>query len=80
MTAEPRRLVATGYGYIGPEDLDWITIERTGWRRAAVLLEPGQSAWNPASTTRTIPGPASVTYDEAPDGGVSVLVEPHPSA
>lgn len=57
------------------EQLDWISLGGTGWKRAAVTLGEGDSAWNPASTKHVIHGPAVVMYERAPDGGVTARVE-----
>lgn len=57
------------------DDLDWIDLGDTGWTRAAVVLDAGESADNPASTKGPIYGPAIVTYDRYADGGIRVHVE-----
>lgn len=54
--------------------LDWIKLGDSGWRRASVTLDAGDTAWQPGSTSRVIYGPAVVTYDEAPDGGTDAKV------
>lgn len=39
-----------------------------------VTLAEGDSAWNPASTSRAIYGPATVIYTRYVDGGIVVRV------
>lgn len=39
-----------------------------------VVLEAGDTAWDPASTSRIIGGPATVAYVQHPDGGVDARV------
>lgn len=56
-------------------DLDWIDLGETGWKKASVTLDKGDSARDPSSTHRKIYGPAIVTYQQAPDGGIDALVE-----
>lgn len=54
-------------------DLVWM--ERpNGWARASVDLAIDETAWNPASTKGVIYGPALVTYERAPDGGINCRV------
>lgn len=60
-------------------DLDWVRLRNPGHNRAAVLLEKGDTVENPASTKGPIHGPASVTFDRYPDGGIDVIVEDHPN-
>lgn len=62
------------------DDLDWVPLGH-GWERAAVLLERGDTASNPASTKEenVLRGPASVTYDRH-RSGIHVIVEDHPTA
>ena len=56
-------------------DLDWIALGSSGWTRAAITLDRGESIVNPASTKRLIYGPAVVKFDRGPDGGIDVYVE-----
>ena len=60
--------------HFDPDQLDWQPIG-DGWQRAELRLGRGDSAWNPASTKpeRAIWGPVVVTYDRAPDGGVTAI-------
>jgi hypothetical protein len=55
--------------------LDWVSLGETGWARASVTLAEGETAWNPASTRSVLVGPAVITYERAPDGGVTARVE-----
>ena len=52
--------------------LDVLVRPRTIVGMVAIDLEPGDSAWNPASTKRDIDGPGRVIYRRYPDGGVDV--------
>lgn len=61
--------------HVDTAELDWIALGATGWHRATVTLEAGDTAENPASTSRLIYGPAIVTFDRAPDGGIIAHVE-----
>jgi hypothetical protein len=58
------------------EDLDWVSLGDTGWERASVTLEKGDTATNPASTKEenVIHGPALVSYDRHRTG-ITVHVE-----
>ena len=58
----------------GYDDLRWEEWSE-GWKRATVLLLRGDTAWNPASTKGVIYGPATVTYERGPDGGVTAIVD-----
>jgi hypothetical protein len=62
------------------EELEWIDLGGTGWRRASVTLDEGDSAWQPGSTKRVIYGPGVVMYQQAPDGGIDATVEALPSS
>lgn len=42
--------------------------------RYTVQLNPGDRAWNPASTSTALVGPALVTYTQWPDGGIVAQV------
>lgn len=57
------------------DTLDWVYLGRynTGWARAVVTLEEGDSAFNPATTKHNLYGPAVVTYEKYPDGGIALL-------
>lgn len=46
----------------------------SGWDRATVVLQKDETAWNPVSTKHLIYGPATVTYERGPDGGVSAYI------
>jgi len=45
-----------------------------GVQIVAVELAAGEAAWNPASTSRCLYGPALVIYTRYPDGGVEAKV------
>jgi hypothetical protein len=45
------------------------------WERTTVKLTENDTAWNPASTKHVIYGPAEVTYERGPGGGVSAFVD-----
>jgi hypothetical protein len=53
--------------HTGYDDLVW---EDLGdhWERAIVVLEKGDTAWNPGSTKHVIYGPCTVTYERHPSG------------
>lgn len=62
-------------------DLEWVDLGGTGWRRASVTLDKGDTASNPASTKpeRVIHGPAVVTYEAAPrNSSITAHVEDVP--
>jgi hypothetical protein len=63
--------------HTGYDDLVWGPIDPSDpyWRRATVTLGKADTAWNPASTKHVIYGPASVTYERAPDGGITAYVD-----
>jgi hypothetical protein len=55
------------------DDLDWCPIGRNGFERAVVTLDAGDTCDNPASTKRDLFGPAVVTFERYPDGGILVI-------
>jgi hypothetical protein len=61
--------------YYALADLDWINLGGTGWRRASIALDKGEGAENPASTKTPIWGPCTITYDQAPDGGITAHLD-----
>lgn len=46
-----------------------------GVGRITLYLTKGDTAWNPASTTNKILGPAEVLYEEFPDGGINAYID-----
>jgi len=60
--------------YYDLNDLDWVELGGTGWRRAAVQLDDEDTAVNPASTKHVLYGPGWVQYNQAPDGGVTATI------
>jgi hypothetical protein len=60
-------------------NLEWVPLGESGWRRASVTLNEGDTAWQPGSTKRVLYGPLIVNYQEAPDGGVDATTEEIPS-
>lgn len=48
---------------------------RWWYRDADLILEPGESAWNPKSGSMPIRGPAILTYKRFADGDVECQVE-----
>lgn len=68
MTSSQHHTVASAF------EADSVTF-RSGIVRTSVTLEAGDTAENPASTKQVIHGPAVVTYDRYPDGGIDALVE-----
>lgn len=63
----------TNHDHIDHADLTWAAVGSgpSHWV-CRVHLEPGQSAWNPASTRHLLYGPADLVYRRYPDGGVEV--------
>lgn len=45
-----------------------------GWTEATVWVAEGSTADNPASTKGPLYGPARITYQRAPDGGIETHV------
>jgi hypothetical protein len=66
------RNLMTQYTY---DDLDWVSLGESGWRRASVTLDEGDTAYQPGSTKLVIIGPGTVTYEQAPDGGIDANLE-----
>jgi hypothetical protein len=62
------------------KDMEWVDLGETGWSRASVTLDEGDSAVNPASgkPENVLRGPAVVTYDRHRTG-INVHVEDVPS-
>jgi hypothetical protein len=60
-------------------DIEWVPLGESGWKRASVTLNEGDSAFQPGSTKRVIWGPCIVNYEQAPDGGISANTEEIPS-
>jgi hypothetical protein len=56
------------------EQVEFIPLGDTGWKRGSITLDTGDSIDNPASTKRPIYGPCTVTVDIAPDGGRNVII------
>lgn len=48
--------------------------EQSGVRRITLYLTKGDSAWNPANTKTLIDGPATVSYEEFPDGAINAYI------
>jgi hypothetical protein len=59
--------------------LEWSDLG-SGWKQAVVRVERGETADNPTSTKpwKRLLGPSLVTYEQAPDGGIRVLVQDLP--
>lgn len=63
--------------HVALADVDWLPLGDTGWHRASVNLHAGDTADNPASTKELVYGPCIITYERAPDGGITAIVERH---
>ena len=50
------------------------TSTHDGYSRHVVFLAQGDKAWNPASTSREIYGPAEVRYTQHVDGSIAAMV------
>lgn len=70
----------TGTKHYTSNDLEWVPLGETDWKRASITLQEGESAWQPGSTKRVIWGPCIVNYQSAPDGGVDAHTEEIPSS
>lgn len=57
------------------DDLEWVDLGATGWARASVTLEAGDTAFAPGKTDDLIYGPCIVTYERAPSRSITALVE-----
>lgn len=67
--------------HYGKGTLDWVDVGG-GWKRAALILEDGETAWKPrrsreplapGEVREVITGPASLMYEQGPDGACRVI-------